>query len=116
MALLQLEPNETCDLIARCRKNGVTIISALTTAFLAARQEVLGPLPEDKRTIGIPFDLRRHLGENIEEAFCFFAGDFNLQFSYSLEKSILGKCPGAAQNHSGTSEDARYIRSGYEIF
>ena len=86
MALLQLEPKETCDLIARCRKNGVTIISALTTAFLAARQEVLGPLPEEKRTIGIPFDLRRHLGENIDEAFCFFAGDFNLQFSCSPDK------------------------------
>jgi len=86
MALLQLEPDETCDLIARSRNNGVTIVSALTAAFLAARQEVLGPLPEDKRTIGIPFDLRRHLGENIEEAFCFFAGDFNLPFSYSPDK------------------------------
>ncbi|VVB72167.1 Alcohol acetyltransferase [uncultured archaeon] len=86
MVLLQLEPDETSDLIDRCRENDVTIISALTAAFVAACQEVLGALPEDKRTIGIPFDLRRHLEEDIEEAFCFFAGDFNLQFSYRQEK------------------------------
>ena len=35
------------NLITQC-KNRVTIISALTTAFLAARQEVLAPLPEEK--------------------------------------------------------------------
>ena len=81
MALLQLEPKETCDLIARCRKNGVTIISALTTAFLAARQEVLAPLPEEKRTIGIPFDLRRHLRRGFRGSVLLFCRRLNLLFS-----------------------------------
>jgi NRPS condensation-like uncharacterized protein len=86
LALIQLEPDETSDLIARCRENGVTIISALSAAFVAARQEALGFLPGDNRSIGIPFDLRRHLGWDIKESFCFFAGDFNLQFSYNQDK------------------------------
>lgn len=62
------------------------IVSAMTAAFLAARQEIVGFIPEGKNTIGIPFDLRRHL-EN-SKAFCFFAGDFNLNFSYSQDKSF----------------------------
>jgi len=86
LVLLQLEPEETLSLISRCRDKGVTIVSAMTAALLAARQEIMGSLPEDKNTIGIPFDLRRHL-EN-SKAFCFFAGDFNLNFSYTQDKSF----------------------------
>ncbi len=88
MILLQLEPEETRNLITRCRKNGVTIVSTMTVAFLAARQEIKGSLPEDQNTVGIPFDLRRHLKKDNIKAFCFFAGDFNLHFSYNQNKSF----------------------------
>lgn len=86
MVLLQLEPKETWNLVAQCREKGITMVSAITAAFLAARQEIMGFSPEDKNTIGIPFDLRRHLENN--KAFCFFAGDFNLNFSYNQNKSL----------------------------
>lgn len=93
MALLQLDTEETSVLVARCRENGVTIISAVTAAFAGARRDIQGPIPEDKRTIGIPFDLRRHLDpgkdrKDIGDAFCFFAGDFNLKFSYNRDRSF----------------------------
>lgn len=88
IALIQLEPEETHDLAARCRENGVTIGSALTAAFLAAYYEVIGPLPKNKRVISIPFDLRRHLKKGTVNGFCFLSGGFNFPFAYDQKKSF----------------------------
>jgi NRPS condensation-like uncharacterized protein len=88
IALLQLEPEETHDLAARCRENGVTIGSAMAAAFLAAYYEVLGPLPKNKRTVSTPFDLRRHFKEGIIDGFCFLSGGFNFPFAYDQKKSF----------------------------
>ncbi|RQW79677.1 MAG: hypothetical protein EHM14_07840 [Methanothrix sp.] len=88
IVFLQLEPEESSDLVARCRENEVTIGSALTTAFLAAYHEVIGPLPKNKKTISIPFDLRRHLENDIGECFCFLTGGFNFPFAYDQKKSF----------------------------
>lgn len=88
IALLKLEPEETCNLTARCREKGVTIGSALAAAFLAAYCEVIGPLPKNKRTISIPFDLRRHFKEGRVEGFCFLSGGFNFPFAYDQKKSF----------------------------
>ncbi|HSD57290.1 MAG TPA: hypothetical protein VLB04_03830, partial [Methanotrichaceae archaeon] len=88
IVLLQLEPKETLDLVVRCRENEVTIGSALTAAVLVAYQEVIGPLPKNKRSISIPFDFRRHLEEDIGDGFCFFTGGFNFPFAYDGKKSF----------------------------
>lgn len=60
----------------------------MTAAFLAAHHEVIGPLPKNKRSISIPFDLRRHLKEDIGNGFCFLTGGFNFPFAYDGKKSF----------------------------
>ncbi len=88
IVLLQLEPEETLDLVARCRENGTTVTSALTTAFLAAYQEVRGQLPENRRTIQVPFDLRRRIGVNPGDFLGFFVGAFKFPFAYDSKRSF----------------------------
>lgn len=89
MTLLQLEPYETSILGAKCRKNGITINSAMTAAFLAAYQEVIGSFPIDHNMIGIPYDLRRRLPENASNAaFCFFIGGTGFPYLYEQKKDL----------------------------
>ncbi|VVB68925.1 Alcohol acetyltransferase [uncultured archaeon] len=88
IVILQLEPEETLDLAARCRENGATVTSAMTAAFLAAYQEIRGQLPENRRTIQVPFDLRRRLGPNRENFLGFFVGAFKFPFAYNSKESF----------------------------
>jgi len=88
IVLLQLEPEETLDLVARCRENGATVTSALTAAFLAAYQEIKGNLPENMRTIQVPFDLRRRLCANSGDFLGFFVGAFKFPFAYDSKRSF----------------------------
>jgi len=88
VALIQLEPEETSDLLARCRENGVTITSASTAAFLAAYRDILGPFSKERRLIWIAYDLRRHLKENIGEVFALFCGVAQFKFEYDQDKSV----------------------------
>jgi NRPS condensation-like uncharacterized protein len=88
IALLQLEPDETSVLVAKCREKGVTIISATTAAFIAAYQDVIGPFPADQNIVAIPYDLRRRLPENVRDAFCFFVGASAFPISYDQKKDL----------------------------
>jgi NRPS condensation-like uncharacterized protein len=74
VVLLELEPEQTSDLVAKCREKGVTIVSATTAAFIAAYQDVVGPFTKDQNTVCIPYDLRRRLSEDLRDAFCLFVG------------------------------------------
>jgi NRPS condensation-like uncharacterized protein len=88
IVLLQLEPKETSVLVSNCRDKGVTIVSATTAAFLAAYQDVIGLFPEDRNIVGIPYDLRRRLSENVGNAFCLFVGALSFPFAYDQKKSL----------------------------
>ncbi len=88
IALLQLEPEETSILVAKCREKGVTIISVTTAAFIAAYQDVIGPFPADQNIVAIPYDLRRRLPENVRDAFCFFVGASAFPISYDQKKDL----------------------------
>jgi len=88
IVILQLEPDETLDLVARCRENGATVTSAVTAALLAAYQEIRSPLPENRRTIQVPFDLRKRLGINPGDFLGFFVGAFKFPFAYDSKKSF----------------------------
>lgn len=89
IALLQLEPEETSVLVAKCRENGITINSAMTAAFLAAYKDVIGSFPADQNIIGIPYDLRRRLPENARNAaFCFFIGSTGFPYLYEQKKNL----------------------------
>lgn len=88
IVILQLEPEETRELAARCRENGATITSALTTAFLAAYQEIMGQFPMNRRTIQVPFDLRKRFSVNPEDFLGFFVGAFKFPFAYDIRRSF----------------------------
>jgi NRPS condensation-like uncharacterized protein len=88
IVILQLEPEETLDLVSRCRENGATVTSALTAAILAAYQEIKGQLPENRRTIQVPFDLRRRLRPNPGNFLGFFVGAFKFPFVYDSKRSF----------------------------
>lgn len=86
--LLELEPHETKELSKRCRKNGVTIGSAVTAAFIAAREEIEGPFKKNQKKIWIPFDLRRHAPTKIGDVFCLCVGAPSFSYTYNSKKSI----------------------------
>ena len=88
IVILQLDPEETLDLVASCRENGATVTSALTAAFLAAYQEIRGQLPENRRTIQVPFDLRRRISANPGDFLGFFVGAFKFPFAYDSKSSF----------------------------
>jgi len=83
--LLELGSEAAGELTSRCRREGVTITPAMTAAFLAAYEDVKGPLAGKDRSIAIPFDLRRHLGAR-KDFFCFFVGGFQFRFVYNRKK------------------------------
>lgn len=84
--LLELEPHETKDLSKRCRANGVTIGSAVTAAFIAAREEIKGPFKKNQKQIWIPFDLRRHAKDKIGDVFCLCVGAPSFPYTYNSKK------------------------------
>lgn len=86
--LLELEPNETKYLSKQCKKNGVTIGSAVTAAFIAAYEDIVGPFEKSKKQISIPFDLRRHASTPVEDVFSFCVGASRFSFKYNTKKSF----------------------------
>jgi NRPS condensation-like uncharacterized protein len=114
--LLQLEPQETSTLVAKCRENGVTIISATTAAFLAAYQEIVGQFPADQNIMGIPYDLRRCLREKVGDAFCYFVGVSSFSIAYDQEKTIWEN---AQEIHKIIHKDINRLNAGspdFELF
>ncbi|HWQ20147.1 MAG TPA: condensation domain-containing protein [Methanotrichaceae archaeon] len=89
IVILQLEPEETSRLVDVCHENEVAIGSSVTAAFLAAYQEVMGTFPENRRTIQVPFDLRRHIEGDLGDFLGFFVGAFKVPFTYNWEKSLF---------------------------
>jgi len=87
IVILQLEPQETQELIEMCRQNGASVTSALTAAFLAAYKDIRGQLAENRRTVQVPFDLRRRLGAS-GDFLGFFVGAFKFPFDYDPKRSF----------------------------
>jgi len=88
LVLLQLEKEETRKLVERCRAKGVTVVSAMSAAFIAAHDEVSGPFTKNQASVAIPFDLRRRLGVDCDDVFCLFVGGIQLPFSYGPTRSF----------------------------
>lgn len=86
--LLELEAHETKVLSKRCKKNGVTIGSAVTTAFVAAHEDVIGPFIKSQKQISVPFDLRRRAITPIGDVFCLCVGAPRFSYTYNAKKSF----------------------------
>jgi len=79
---VELSEAQTSELVDRCRKNGVTVNSALATAFLGAQHVVQGDRPYHS-SIGVAASLRDRLRRPVGEAMGFYAGIVTPKFKYS---------------------------------
>ena len=88
LVLLEFDPEESAHLLATCRSHGITVGSAVSAAFLAARTEIVGEFPKNQQTVMVPFDLRRRLNPPVGNVFCFCDGGVKFPFSWSVKKSF----------------------------
>ncbi len=73
LATIELSPAETIDLVERCRREQVTVNTALTAAFTVAQSIVLGEKRYEPK-LGVAADLRDRLLKPAGEAMGFYAG------------------------------------------
>jgi NRPS condensation-like uncharacterized protein len=83
---VDLLEEETSSLVARCRDEGITVNSALITAFSGAQSLVSGQSPlHDKAAIAV--SLRDRLPSPPGEAMGYYAAGFELKLKYNYKKS-----------------------------
>jgi len=88
LVLLTLEKDETVCLTANCREHGITIGSAVTTAFIAAYGDVCGAFKGHQKIVHLPYDLRKRLDRPVGDVFCNFFTAFEFKFAYDPQKSF----------------------------
>jgi len=84
---VELSEAETADLVARCRKENITVNSALTTAFSGAQSFVAGEKPHHAKT-AIGVSLRDRLPNPAGEALGYYASGFELKLKYNHKKGF----------------------------
>jgi len=80
---VELNENETSDLIEKCKQHGVTVNSVLNTAFLAARYSIQGNFKGGRRNIMLPVNLRKRYKNPVGEHFGHYATGFQFKLSYN---------------------------------
>ena len=85
MELIELSEVETRKLVERCRKEGVTVNSALTAAFVGAQHSVQGDQPLHS-SIAVAGNVRDRLPSPAGETMGFFAGVVMLKHKYDGRK------------------------------
>lgn len=86
--ILELDSRETEILSKNCKENGVTVGSAVSAAFIAAHEDIIGPFVENQNEIMAPYDLRRHAGTPIGDVFCLCVGAPQFPYVYNANKSF----------------------------
>jgi len=84
---IELSESQTTSLVKRCKEEGVTVNSALTTAFVGAPQNVQGRSKELSST-AIAGNLRDRLLRPAGEEMGYFAGAVTLDYSYDERKGF----------------------------
>jgi len=84
---VEVSEEETSALVARCRKENVTVNSALTTAISGAQGFVQGEKPYHAKTV-IGTNLRDRLPNPPGEAVGYFAAGVELKLKYKHKKSF----------------------------
>ncbi|MFW9900130.1 MAG: condensation domain-containing protein [Candidatus Thorarchaeota archaeon] len=86
--LYELSKKKTQALIMACRKNGVTVNTALMIAFAIAQNQLNPNSPKYLQNISFAVNLRDLLNNPAGEQFGFFAGGMRLKFKYSDENNF----------------------------
>ncbi|MFW9820318.1 MAG: condensation domain-containing protein [Candidatus Thorarchaeota archaeon] len=81
--LYKLSKEDTKSLIINCRKNGVTVNTALIMAFAIAQNQLNSKSPKYLQSLSFAVNLRDLLKDTIGEQFGFFAGGMQIKFKYS---------------------------------
>jgi NRPS condensation-like uncharacterized protein len=84
---IELSDEETSVLVARCRKENITVNSAITVAFSGAQSFVAGEKPHHAKT-AIAASLRDRLPNPPGEAVGYYASGFELKLNYNHKKSF----------------------------
>jgi len=84
---IELSEAETSALVTRCRKERVTVNSALTAAFSGAQSFVAGEKPHHAKT-AIAVSMRDRLPNPPGEVVGFYASGFELKLKYNHKKSF----------------------------
>jgi NRPS condensation-like uncharacterized protein len=84
---IELSEAETSALVARCKKESITVTSALATAFSGAQSTVQGEKPYHARTV-IATSLRDQLPNPPGEGMGFYAAGIELKLKYDHKKSF----------------------------
>jgi NRPS condensation-like uncharacterized protein len=84
---IELSEEETSALIARCRKENVTVNSALAAAFAGAQSFVEGEKPYHAK-IAVGTNLRDRLPISVGEGMGYYAGAVELKFKYNHKRSF----------------------------
>jgi NRPS condensation-like uncharacterized protein len=86
--LYELSKEDTKTLIIVCRKNGVTVNTALVIAFAIAQNQLNSKSPKYLQNLSFAVNLRDFLNNPIAEQFGFFAGGMQLKFKCSDKDSF----------------------------
>ncbi|MEJ2266318.1 MAG: condensation domain-containing protein [Anaerolineales bacterium] len=84
---IEMSEAETSALIARCRKEKITVNSALTTAFCGAQSFVEGEKPYHTKIV-VAANLRDRIPEPAGEGMGMYAGGLELKFKYNRKRSF----------------------------
>ncbi|MES0344016.1 MAG: condensation domain-containing protein [Anaerolineales bacterium] len=84
---IELSEAETSTLVARCRKENITVNSALTAAFAGAQSFVEGDKPYHA-ALAVGVSLRDRLPSPAGEGMGYYAGAVELKFKYNHKRSF----------------------------
>ena len=84
---IELSEAETSTLVAQCRKENVTVNSALTAAFSGAQSFVQGEKPYHSKIV-VAASLRDRIPNSPGEGMGMYAGGVELKFRYNHKKSF----------------------------
>ena len=87
MLTVELSEAQTTELVERCRQEGITVNTALTTAFVGAQYSVQGDQPYHS-SIAIAGSTRDRLQRPVGEVMGFYAGGVTLKCKYNRRKTF----------------------------
>lgn len=85
---VELNEKETSYLVEKCHQQGVTVNSALNTAFLAARRSIRGPFKGGRQNILLPVNTRKLYRKPVGEHFGLYVAGFQFKLSYNPKKDF----------------------------
>ena len=81
----ELSEAQTTSFLDRCRRENVTVNSAVVTAFMAAQKCVQGERPSYLGAVSMPVDIRNRVRPNIGEVFGLFVSSVTTKLSYCFD-------------------------------